>query len=54
MKIRNLISKILLKSVGSSVTIMAMMVTAINVNTTCAFVIHQPELPKTAKKLRKF
>lgn len=26
----------------------------VNVNSTCAFVIHQPKLPKDAKKLRKF
>lgn len=29
-------------------------VTTTNVNSTCGFVIHQPKLPKDAKKLRKF
>lgn len=29
-------------------------ITTLNVNTTCAFVIHQPKLPENAKNLRKF
>ncbi len=32
----------------------AKMATTTNVNSTCGFVIHQPKLPKAAKKLRKF
>ena len=28
--------------------------TSVNVNSTCAFVVHQPKLPENAKKLRKF
>lgn len=32
----------------------ARMATTINVNSTCAFVVHQPKLPKGAEKLRKF
>ena len=28
--------------------------TSANVNSACAFVIHQPKLPKGAEKLRKF
>lgn len=32
----------------------ALMITAANVNTTCMVVIHQPKLPESADKLRKF
>ncbi|MBU5314544.1 cyclic lactone autoinducer peptide [Tissierella carlieri] len=33
---------------------LALMVTSLNVNTTCMLIAHQPELPEGAKKLRKF
>ena len=39
---------------GSMATAFALMVTALNVNTTCIWHAHQDELPKSAKKLRKF
>ncbi len=39
---------------GSTMVSMALLVTTININTTCAWFAHQPELPDTAKKLRKF
>ncbi|MGB4438354.1 MAG: cyclic lactone autoinducer peptide [Sedimentibacter sp.] len=32
----------------------ALMITALNVNTACLFVAHQPILPTGAEKLRKF
>lgn len=32
----------------------ALAITALNVNTTCYFLIHQPKLPKGAEKLRRF
>ena len=32
----------------------AMLITAMNVNSTCMYMIHQPKLPQTANKLRKF
>lgn len=32
----------------------ALMVTALNVNTACMLIAHQPKLPEGAKKLRKF
>lgn len=32
----------------------AKMATVANVNSACAFVVHQPKLPKGAEKLRKF
>lgn len=36
------------------VAALALMVTAANVNVACALVMHQPELPEGAEKLRKF
>jgi cyclic lactone autoinducer peptide len=32
----------------------ALSVTKANANTLCLFIIHQPKMPKAAKKLRKF
>lgn len=46
--------KKLLYTLGSLVSSFALMITALNVNTTCAFIAHQPEVPDSAKKLRKF
>lgn len=43
-----------LYSLGSIVASFALMVTTLNVNTTCAWIAHQDELPKSATKLRKF
>ncbi|MBM7870407.1 cyclic lactone autoinducer peptide [Clostridium pascui] len=39
---------------GSTIASLALMITALNVNTTCCFFSHQSKLPKGAKKLRKF
>lgn len=39
---------------GNVLTSFALMITTLNVNTTCYWVLHQDELPQTAKKLRKF
>lgn len=36
------------------IAVMALMVTTLNVNTACVFVMHQPKLPEGADKLRKF
>lgn len=33
---------------------LALVVTTMTVNSTCIFTMHQDEVPKTAKKLRKF
>ncbi len=33
---------------------LALMVTALNVNTTCLFAAHQPKIPIRADKLRRF
>lgn len=40
--------------IGSAVASFALMITSLNINTTCMFIAHQPKLPDSAKKLRKF
>ncbi|MFI3201079.1 MAG: cyclic lactone autoinducer peptide [Eubacteriales bacterium] len=44
----------IVRKMGTMVAMIAMFVTATNVNAACAWVMNQPELPETAKKLRKF
>ncbi len=44
----------LLYLLGSVVGSFALMITSLNVNTTCMFIAHQPKLPNSAKELRKF
>ncbi len=39
---------------GGVVASCAIFVTTYNTNVRCALVMHQPELPESAKKLRKF
>lgn len=39
---------------GGVLAALAMMVTALTVNSTCIYLTHQEELPENAKKLRKF
>ena len=39
---------------GNVFAALALMITTINVNSTCWFIMHQDKLPKAAKKLRKF
>jgi AgrD protein len=39
---------------GGLVAALAIMVTAVSANRVCMFIMHQPELPKGAEKLRKF
>lgn len=38
---------------GSVFASLALMITVANVNTSCFFMAHQPELPKGAQKLKK-
>ena len=38
----------------STIAVMALMVTSVNVGTNCWFVLGQDELPANAKKLRRF
>lgn len=42
------------KKFGGILASLALMVTTMNVNSTCIFYIHQPKLPKEAERLRKF
>jgi cyclic lactone autoinducer peptide len=46
--------KQLLIKIGTSLASLALMVTALNVNTACMLFVHQPKLPDNAKRLRKF
>jgi len=48
------ILKKLLYSLGGIVASFAVMVTTMSVNTTCLYIMHQPELPESTKKLRRF
>lgn len=41
-------------ALGSIVASLALMVTAINVNSVCFWVAHQDEVPASAKRLSKF
>ncbi|WP_074463601.1 cyclic lactone autoinducer peptide [Cellulosilyticum sp. I15G10I2] len=45
--------KLMLKF-GGVIASLALMVTTLNMNTNCMFIMHQPKMPKNAKKLRKF
>lgn len=38
----------------SSMLMFSVMIATLSANTTCMYFAHQPEVPKTAKKLRKF
>lgn len=46
--------KNLFLTLGSLMASLAIFISTIGVNTTCFWIAHQPELPKSAKKLRKF
>ncbi len=39
---------------SSIIASLALIVTTINVNLTCMYIVHQPQLPKNSKKLRRF
>lgn len=43
-----------LKKLGEATAKTALAVTQANVNATCGLWVHQPKLPESAKKLRKF
>ena len=49
-KFSNLVTKLAL----SGTSLLALAVVMAEVNATCRFLIHQPKLPESAKKLRKF
>ena len=39
---------------ASVLAALALVVTTVNANSTCYFVMHQDKMPESAKKLRKF
>lgn len=39
---------------GGVIAAFALVITTLNVNSTCVYFAHQPKLPESAKKLRKF
>lgn len=39
---------------GKLVVAFSMVITALSVNAACPFVTYQPEVPESAKKMRKF
>lgn len=43
-----------LKRYGHIVSAFALVITTISANNMCFYIFHQPKLPETAKKLRKF
>ena len=53
LKEENAMKNIFIKFAGV-IAALALMVTAANVNVTCALIIHQPKLPEGAERLRKF
>lgn len=46
--------KCLIRKLGGMSASLALMVTALNVNTACMLIAHQPKLPKGTENLRKF
>ena len=46
--------KDILYLVGSTIATFAVIITTLNVNTTCLYMAHQPKMPESSKKLRKF
>ncbi len=44
----------LIVKLGTMMASLALFITTANANSTCVIVIHQPKLPDSAKKLRKF
>ncbi|MDD3172890.1 MAG: cyclic lactone autoinducer peptide [Herbinix sp.] len=46
--------KKLIYKIGGIVACLSLMVTVMNVNSSCMIFAHQPKLPKGAEKLRKF
>lgn len=48
------VNKSLINILGCNIISFALMVTSSSVNRTCVFIAHQPKLPESAKKFRKF
>lgn len=43
-----------IKKYGAMMAAFAMVITTMTANSACIFLTHQPKMPETAKKLRKF
>ena len=48
------ISSFIMRLALSGTSLLALAVVTANINAACTFLVHQPELPENAKKLRKF
>ncbi len=48
------INRCIIKHMGRIMATLALTVTVLNMNVNCLFLVHQPEIPEEAKKLRKF
>ncbi len=51
---RKILCKKVYKNVLSLVASVALVLTTLNVNTACWYIMHQDEIPEEAKRLRKF
>lgn len=45
---------LIMRKAGAVVALFALLVTSLSVNSPCMLIAHQPEIPESAKKLRKF
>lgn len=42
------------KRLGHVVAVFALVVATCNVNSACVFIVHQPDIPESAAKLKKY
>lgn len=54
MKMKKMVGKLFCAKGGGLLVALALVVTTLSVNSACMYLLHQPELPASAKKLRKF
>lgn len=45
---------LLVKRISNVLAMLALFITTCNVNSTCVFYVHQPEIPEKAEKLKKY
>jgi len=50
----NVLKKNITIKFGEMIASLALIVTVLNVNSTCCFFVHQPKLPNGIEKIRKF
>lgn len=51
---KKMLTKFITMRGGSMLAALALIVTTASANSACMLVMHQPELPESARKLRKF